>query len=269
MATISDSNSPFVEIKPFPVRRNLVVDAGYLANKRHIIHGLVEVDVTEAREEIKKRNISFTAYLVACVGRAVAQDASVAAYRNWRGQLVIFHNDVDIVTMMEPSEHAVAIPHIIRHAESRSVKEISDEIRAVQSKPRRSAQENRGLNVAARFPRWVRMLAFSWFRQNPHRFKRIQGTVILTSVGMFGKSGGYGVGFLPCHTLGLTIGGIAKKPGITPDGRIEPRDFLNLTVSFDHDIVDGAPAARFTSRLVDLIGSASHVLEKEEGEKRD
>ena len=121
MATISDSNSPFVEVKPFPIRRNLVVDAGYLANKRHIIHGLVEVDVTQARKEIKKQSLSFTAYLVACVGRAVAQDAKVAAYRNWRGQLVIFHNDVDIVTMIEPSENAVAIPHIIRHAESRSV----------------------------------------------------------------------------------------------------------------------------------------------------
>ena len=91
----------------------------------------------------------------------------------------------------------------------------------------------------------------------------MQGTVILTSVGMFGKSGGHGVGFLPCHTLGLTVGGIAKKPGLTADGRVEPREFLNLTVSFDHDIVDGAPAARFTSRLVDLIESASLLSDLE------
>ena len=33
------------------------------------------------------------------------------------------------------------------------------------------------------------------------------------------------------------------------------RDYLSLTISFDHDIIDGAPAARFTERLKDLIES--------------
>jgi pyruvate/2-oxoglutarate dehydrogenase complex dihydrolipoamide acyltransferase (E2) component len=39
------------------------------------------------------------------------------------------------------------------------------------------------------------------------------------------------------------------------EDRIEPREILNLTVAFDHDVVDGAPAARFVERLVDLIES--------------
>jgi hypothetical protein len=30
---------------------------------------------------------------------------------------------------------------------------------------------------------------------------------------------------------------------------------LSLTISFDHDIIDGAPAARFTERLKELIES--------------
>ena len=30
---------------------------------------------------------------------------------------------------------------------------------------------------------------------------------------------------------------------------------LSLTVVFDHDVIDGAPAARFTRRLVELIES--------------
>jgi hypothetical protein len=37
--------------------------------------------------------------------------------------------------------------------------------------------------------------------------------------------------------------------------RIEPREILNLTVMFDHQVVDGAPAARFARRLVELIES--------------
>ena len=54
------------------------------------------------------------------------------------------------------------------------------------------------------------------------------------------------------HTLEIALGGIAQKPGIV-DGRIEIRDYLCITVSFDHDIVDGAPAARFVQRFKELL----------------
>jgi len=50
------------------------------------------------------------------------------------------------------------------------------------------------------------------------------------------------------------LGGISRKPAFVED-RIEPREILNLTVAFDHDVVDGAPAARVLERLVDLIES--------------
>jgi pyruvate/2-oxoglutarate dehydrogenase complex dihydrolipoamide acyltransferase (E2) component len=45
------------------------------------------------------------------------------------------------------------------------------------------------------------------------------------------------------------------------DGVIAVREYLNLTISFDHDIVDGAPAARFARTLVELIEKAT-VLEE-------
>jgi pyruvate/2-oxoglutarate dehydrogenase complex dihydrolipoamide acyltransferase (E2) component len=38
------------------------------------------------------------------------------------------------------------------------------------------------------------------------------------------------------------------------------REILNLTVMFNHDVVDGAPAARFTRRLVELIESGYGLL---------
>ena len=53
-------------------------------------------------------------------------------------------------------------------------------------------------------------------------------------------------------TLSITVGGIAQKPGVV-DGRVEIREYLSMTISFDHDTVDGAPAARFTQRLKELI----------------
>ena len=77
--------------------------------------------------------------------------------------------------------------------------------------------------------------------------------MLVTSIGMFGTGSGWGIP-VPNHTLQLTLGGIAKKPGVVED-RIEVRKYLSVTISFDHDIVDGAPAARFMQRLKELIES--------------
>ena len=47
------------------------------------------------------------------------------------------------------------------------------------------------------------------------------------------------------------------------DGQIAIREYLSLTISFDHDIVDSAPAARFTERLKELIESGFGLLDQE------
>jgi pyruvate/2-oxoglutarate dehydrogenase complex dihydrolipoamide acyltransferase (E2) component len=253
------------DILPFSRSREIVVDAGYLGSKRHIIYGLVEVDVTRARQLRRllaagdEAKISFTAFIVASLARAIASNPKVQAYRDWRRRLIVFH-DVDVVTMIEPEPGAVAIPHIIRNANRRTVLELSDEIRSIQAGPETSEQQGALVALAPWIPRFTRLLFFWAVKKNPHWFKQLEGTTVVTSVGMFGKSGGWGIGFLPTHTLGLTVGGIAQKLGLH-EGRIEVREYLNLTIAFDHDIVDGAPAARFTRKLIDLLETAA-VLEE-------
>ena len=83
--------------------------------------------------------------------------------------------------------------------------------------------------------------------------KRLTGTVGISAIGMFGKGTGWGIP-LPTYTLSITVGGISEKPGVV-NGQIEIREWLSITASFDHNIVDGAPAARFTQRLKELIES--------------
>jgi pyruvate/2-oxoglutarate dehydrogenase complex dihydrolipoamide acyltransferase (E2) component len=75
---------------------------------------------------------------------------------------------------------------------------------------------------------------------------------------MFGKSAGWGVIFLPHHTLGVTVGGLAQKPGVF-EGQIAIREYLSLTLSFDHDIVDGAPAARFARDFTALLENPKNL----------
>ena len=252
------------DIQPFPRERDVVVDAGYLGAGRHIAYGLAEVDVTEARARLHASALardadgpplSFTAFIAACLGRAIQAHPQVQAYRDWRGRLILFH-DVDVVTMIEPRPGAVAIPHILRRANSRSVRDLSDEIRLIQYRPDQSQQNGLLERWAPRIPRFGR-LAFFWaLKQNPRWFKQVEGTVVVTSIGMFASGGVWGVTFLPTHTLGLTIGGIAVKPGVH-DGQIVAREYLDLTIAFDHDVVDGAPVARFSRTLSELIESAA------------
>jgi pyruvate/2-oxoglutarate dehydrogenase complex dihydrolipoamide acyltransferase (E2) component len=248
------------DIEPFPPARKVIVDAGRLAARRHIVHGLLEVDVTPARTLLRAagargEDLSFTAFLVACFARAIATVPSVQAYRDWRGRLVVFH-DVDVATPIEAVAGAAAIPHILRAANRRSVAEISQEIRSVQSRTGSSQQEGGLVALGERAPSIAREAFFWAIRKNPEWLRRTAGTTIVTSVGMFGRGGGWGIGFLPLHTLGLTVGGIASKPGVH-EGQIAVREYLDLTLSFDHDIVDGAPGARFARVFTEIVESAS------------
>ena len=247
-------------VAPFSVQRQVVVDSLEIGARRHIVHGLVEVDVTRARQFIREHKartgemLSFTAFVAACCARAVDANKHVHAYRDWRNRLILF-DEVDVVVMIEAEVGRVAIPHIIRVANKKPFRAIHDEIRAVQSQPTKSAQESGGLaRLGWIVPSFVRKFFIRLFMKNPHWMKNFGGTVVITSVGMFGRGGGWGLGMLPMHTLGLTLGGIAEKPGVV-DGRIEIREYLDLTISVDHDIVDGAPAARFVRALVELMES--------------
>ena len=86
---------------------------------------------------------------------------------------------------------------------------------------------------------------------SPQLIKDYYGTVMVSSIAMFGKGNGWAIP-VPNHTLQLTLGGMGKKPGVVGK-RIELREHLSVTISFDHDVVDGAPAARFIQHLKKLV----------------
>ncbi len=236
-----------------------MVDGGRMGLRKHTVHGLVEFNITQAREAIRQHKaqtgeaLSFSAFILACLGTAIDQNKHMHAYRNWRNQLVLF-DEVDVNTLfeVEVGGKKTIRPHILRGVNKKSLWEIHQEIRAFQQQ-HAGSQESQFIEWFVRLPGFVRR-GFLWFLfKNPRLIKDYYGTVLLTSVGMFGSGGGWGIP-VPNHTLQLTLGGITEKPAVV-DGRIQVREYLNATISFDHDIVDGAPAARFTQRLKDLIES--------------
>ena len=54
-------------------------------------------------------------------------------------------------------------------------------------------------------------------------------------------------------------------PGFPVDfGRVVTREYLSLTVDLDHDIVDGAPAARFVQHVKELIERGNGLIDASE-----
>ncbi|HKT21634.1 MAG TPA: 2-oxo acid dehydrogenase subunit E2, partial [Nitrososphaerales archaeon] len=52
---------------------------------------------------------------------------------------------------------------------------------------------------------------------------------------------------------------IAKRP-VVRDGKIEVRDTTYLSLSFDHRVLDGAYAARFTTKVIETIQDTKKLL---------
>jgi hypothetical protein len=262
---MNDQLGPYQVVNLAPGRR-IWINVLHFGRAKSFMYGLLEVDVTVARQIIAEHKartgetLSFTGFLTICVARTVDEDKSVQAHLKGRKQLVLF-DDVHVGLMIERKlgEKHTLMGHVVRRANRKTFREIHDEIRAAQNEP---LPANRGM------PNWLRTgMLLPWplsrvfsgllslvMNRDPTLGVAMAGTVAVTAVGMFGE-GHSGWGLFPITgVLGLIVGSIAWKPGIV-EGRVEPREILHLTVMFDHDIVDGGPAARFTHRLVELIES--------------
>lgn len=257
-------NSRGDRVEPFPPRRRGTVDYMRAASRRSNVHGLVAVDVTEARRRIDAIEAdtgdrrSFTAFVVGCLARAIEDHPRVNAYRDWRGRLHVF-GDVDVNVLVETTVDGerLGVPHVLRAANDRSLRAIHDEIRAAQDAPDPTGL-SRWQRLAFRLPGFVRRQVWRLPQLFPSRWKAMAGTVTVSAVGMFGEGGGWAISPTN-YTLQVTVGGIERKPRLR-DGELESREFLHLTVTVDHDVVDGAAATRFVGRFRDLLESA-HGLE--------
>jgi pyruvate/2-oxoglutarate dehydrogenase complex dihydrolipoamide acyltransferase (E2) component len=249
---------------PFTMRRRMAAASADAGRKHSTIHGITEVDITEPRRLLREHrertgeSLSLTAFVVASLARAVAEHPQLNCFR--RGGKLILLEDVTISVLIEREIHGEKIPEPlgIRAAQKRSYRQIHEEIRAAQ----RHASDHLGSLSGMG---WVRFIpgfllrAFIRIASRSIAMMGRYGVVGVTAVGMFGNDA---LWFIPLSsaTVNVTVGGIVERPAFR-DGRLEAREHLCLTVSFDHAIVDGAPAARFLRRLADLISSGEVLRE--------
>jgi pyruvate/2-oxoglutarate dehydrogenase complex dihydrolipoamide acyltransferase (E2) component len=251
-----------VQVRPFPSNRRLVTAAMRAGSRRMPMYGLVDVDVTTAARLLACHDppSSLTAFVVASVARAAAAHPEVHAYRNWRGQLVT-HDHVDVATMVEIStrQGPFAIPHVLRDADVRGVPDLTAELHRVKHDPSTSGSGRwleRAAPAATRIPGTIQAMYAVMARSIAAR-QRI-GTVAVTAVGMFAGGGGFGITPLSLMSLEVIVGGMSQRPRIL-DGQAAVRDVLDLTIAIDHNVVDGAPAARFGAEFRKLLESAAVI----------
>ena len=231
--------------------------------RRLNIYALLEIDVTKARGMIValkgKQDISFTGWIVKCVGQAASEHKQLNSYRLGRRKIVSFE-DVDIPIPVERDVGGEQRPlaYIVRKANEKTVGEITKEIRTVQHQVIDASTEVLGEDLtgferwAIHAPVWIKKLGIHVLRRQGLSKKKHFGTVGVTAIGMKGYFPGWTIGMGgPIATL-VIVGGITKKPGVVDDS-IQIREYLHITITADHSIVDGGPLVRFVSRLTELL----------------
>ncbi|MDT8445974.1 MAG: 2-oxo acid dehydrogenase subunit E2 [bacterium] len=252
----------------YPKSRRATFDVGYFGGRKHDVLGLIEIDVTEAREKLQAskevgQRIGFTAWLIKQIADTVAEHPEVHALAIGNERLVAF-DEVDVSLAIEREVEGVKVPlaAIIRKANQKSTREIDQEIQTYRTgllddPAQRVLTERRHRFSTGLFfslPGWMRRLVWRWLLRSPFSIKRNMGTLIVTNPGMFSSAPGW---VIPktLHNLAIGVGPVCKKPWVIHD-QVEVRQILHLTLMFNHNVIDGAPAARFTNRLVERLESA-------------
>ena len=238
---------------PYPKTRNVVLDILSEGRKKNTIQLLFEVDADAIRVQIGAKTsetaISITTYVTSVLARTVAANPRMHAYRHKRRKLILFE-DVDLSVMVEREVDGelLPLPYVVRAANRKSLLAIDAELKrakiaALYGDGPLSALEAQFFSL----PRILRKIVWYLAREDAHLFRELAGTVGVTSMGMHAEGRAIVVPITPM-TLTLSIGTIGRRLELA-DGELVERHFLQLNLSADHDIVDGAPLMRFAAML--------------------
>ena len=189
-----------------------------------------EADATELvalRQQLKasyaRRGLAIPSYndLYIKLTAAALQDHP-ALNSSWSEEGLILHNDINIGFAVE-TEKGLLAP-VLRDVTAKSLREVAAETtRLIEG----AHQERLGLESMQ------------------------GGTFTITNLGMYGIDAFTPIINLPQAAI-LGIGRIVCKPAVH-EGEVVPRQMVALSLTFDHRVVDGAPAARFLNTVREYV----------------
>ena len=251
---------------PFSLERKQIVDFLRIAKAKHTAYVILEIDITGIRENIRlarrkhKKAVSLTGYLLHCFAQSVADDKMIQAYR--KGNNLVIFDDVDVSTMIERNLNGVHIPvsYVLRKANEKTAFQITEEINKAKESSSDDLIDSPEMQKRKRLIEIVKRVGFlrRWFLKrmfkDPFLKKKFNGTVGFSSMGMFTYNiGGWVIPITP-QVLTVMVGGIRELAGYEGDELIK-KELIDLSISMDHDILDGAQTARFIEKFRKYISA--------------
>ncbi|MBM7715126.1 pyruvate dehydrogenase E2 component (dihydrolipoamide acetyltransferase) [Bacillus thermophilus] len=222
-------------IVPFKGRRKIIAEkmAKSLFTIPHVTH-FEEADVTNVlnlTQQLKEEgdHVSVAAFFIKAVQIALQDFPVFNAVLDEENEVIKMKNHCHMGIAVD-TEEGLIVP-VIRHTERKSIKQIHDEMKQLIQK----AQEN---------------------RLNP---KEMSGsTFTISNVGPLGSIAATPIINYP--ETGLMAFHKAKKRPAVVNDEITIRSMMNISMSFDHRVADGAMAVAFTNRFVRLIENPAKML---------
>jgi pyruvate/2-oxoglutarate dehydrogenase complex dihydrolipoamide acyltransferase (E2) component len=229
---------------------------------------LLELDVTASLRAIARlrqtgARVSLFAFVVRSIALAIAEHPDLNLVRH--GKRLVRFEDVDVSVPVEVHTPDGEFPRevVIRRAQHKSAREIYAELEGARSRHDSTGETSdedrwarRTMGMFRRLPKFMRVAFIRYILRSAFRVKAQAGTTLVTSVGKFASIPGFSFTFSTGPRAAVfVVGSVVDKPWAL-EAQIMPRKVLSLSLIVDHDLVDGAPVARFARRLQELVESA-------------
>ncbi|PLR81544.1 dihydrolipoamide acetyltransferase family protein [Bacillus sp. V33-4] len=188
-----------------------------------------EIDVTELikfREELKttRQYISATSFFIKALSLALKDFPIFNAVLNEETEMIDIKTDHHIGLAID-AEDGLIVP-VIRDVKNKTIRTIHDEVKELTEKA----------------------------LKNELKISEITGgSFTVSNVGPLGGSLGATPIIQHPEVALVSFHKTKKMPVVIGDDEIAIRSIMNISMSFDHRVADGATAVRFTNRLAELI----------------
>ncbi len=239
--------------KPWHSYRDGIVDFLNLRKSGNPAHASFEVDFTRATNIISERrkqgdkSNSTIAYLLWSFAQSVKQHPNMQGIK--KNKKIILFDDVDIAMMFEkelPDGEKVPVPYIFRAMQNKSYTDICKELVNVKNKDISEFNRKKKSTLFKGLPGFMRVFILKSIIKDPLKRKTALGTVAYSTLGFSIRNRKFWpvpIGPYPCA--------IGSGSTYTEGEKIK----WCLTISFDHDMNDGAPVVRFGQTFINLMES--------------
>ncbi len=187
----------------------------------------MEVDMSDTARLRERLQVSYTDVLVKAVAKALTEHPIINS--TLEKEVIRIFADVNIGVAVA-TDRGLIVP-VIRDADKKSIEEITSSLRELVDRAKQG---------------------------NLSKEELTGGTFTITNLGMYGVDEFTPI-INPPETAILGVGRVVERP-VVKDKQIVVKPVMKLSLSFDHRVVDGAPAAEFLQEVKTYLEEPSSLL---------